>query len=122
MSLSRNLLKSLCNELYDKAYTPWDWHEELFEEAKKNNLVCFSTPFDKSSVDFLEKLNVPAYKLASFEITDYPLIKKLAKTKSHNCADQLGSARGLGRSKNTIVEDSCAKSGVKKSGCFENFG
>ena len=65
-------------ELYKEAYTPWEWHEELFDLAKKEGLICFSSPFDKTAVDFLENLNVPAYKVASFEITDIPLIKYIA--------------------------------------------
>lgn len=64
--------------LYQKAYTPWEWHEEIFHVAKKEGLICFSTPFDKSAVDFLETLNNPIYKIASFEITDVELIKYAA--------------------------------------------
>ena len=66
------------HELYQKAYTPWEWQEQLMQVAKEEGLICFSSPFDKTSVDFLETLNVPAYKIASFEITDIPLIEYIA--------------------------------------------
>ena len=65
-------------ELYRKAYTPWEWHEEIFHVAKEEGLICFSTPFDKTAVDFLEELGNPIYKIASFEITDIPLMKYIA--------------------------------------------
>ena len=61
-------------ELYKEAYTPWEWHQEIMKQAEMEGLICFSSPFDKTSVDFLETLNVPAYKIASFESTDLPLI------------------------------------------------
>ncbi|MBQ0088659.1 MAG: pseudaminic acid synthase [Prevotellaceae bacterium] len=65
-------------DLYKEAYTPWEWHESLFAEAKKQGLVCFSTPFDKTAVDFLEELGNPIMKIASFEITDVNLIRYAA--------------------------------------------
>lgn len=66
-------------DLYQEAYTPWEWHKAIFDEAKKCGLICFSTPFDKTAVDFLEDLGNPIMKIASFEITDIPLIEYAAK-------------------------------------------
>ncbi len=71
--------ESLYN-LYKKAYTPWEWQEKIFRYAEKLGLVCFSTPFDNTSVDFLENIGCPIYKIASFENVDLPLIRKVAKT------------------------------------------
>ena len=65
-------------DLYQEAYTPWEWHKEMMNIAKQEGLIFFSSPFDKTAVDFLETLDVPAYKVASFEITDIPLIKYIA--------------------------------------------
>lgn len=67
-------------ELYQEAHTPWEWHRPIMERAASRGIACFSTPFDDTAVDFLESLDVPAYKIASFENTDLPLIRRVAAT------------------------------------------
>lgn len=67
-------------ELYQEAYTPWEWHKALFDRAKEKGMICFSTPFDDTSVDFLEDLGVEVYKIASFENNHLPLLRKVAQT------------------------------------------
>jgi len=67
-------------DLYQEAHTPWEWHKALFDRAKERGIICFSTPFDETAVDFLEQLETPIYKIASFEVNHIPLLKYIAQT------------------------------------------
>ena len=95
-------------DLYKLAYTPWEWHEEIMKKANELDLICFSTPFDETAVDFLEELNVPAYKIASFENTDLPLIKKVVTTgKPLIISTGMASIAELDEAVNVIRSEGC---------------
>lgn len=98
------------HELYQEAHTPWEWHRPIFDHARRLGLICFSSPFDETAVDFLEDLNVPAYKIASFENNHIPLIKKAART---------GKPLIISTGMATLGELETAVSTARESGCEE---
>jgi len=95
-------------DLYREAMTPWEWHKPIFDKCKQMGLLPFSTPFDSTAVDFLEKLDCPIYKIASFENTDIPLIKKVASTgKPVIMSTGMASFEELEESVNCLKENGC---------------
>ena len=98
------------HDLYDEAHTPWEWHSAIFERAKKNKIICFSSPFDETAVDLLESLGNPIYKIASFEINHIPLLRKVAKTKKP-------VIMSIGASSLSEIEE--AVNTLKSEGCGE---
>ncbi len=98
------------HKLYQQAYTPWEWHEPILERCRKHGLIGFSTPFDAGAVDFLESLDVPCYKIASFEVTDLPLLKRVAST---------GKPVIMSTGMATVAEISEAVQTLRESGCGE---
>ncbi|OGT36771.1 MAG: pseudaminic acid synthase [Gammaproteobacteria bacterium RIFCSPHIGHO2_12_FULL_38_14] len=95
-------------ELYREAHTPWEWHEPIMRRAKELGIICFSAPFDETAVDFLETLNVPAYKIASFENTDVRLLRRVARTKKPVIISTgMASLNDLELMVNTMREEKC---------------
>jgi N-acetylneuraminate synthase len=99
-------------QLYEEAHTPWGWHKPIFDRCKEKGLICFSTPFDETAVDFLESLDCPCYKIASFENTDIPLIRKVAST---------GKPLIISTGMATIAELDETVRTARESGCNEIF-
>lgn len=97
-------------ELYSEAHTPWEWHQAIFNRAAQHGLICFSTPFDETSIDFLEEIGVPCYKIASFENIDLPLIRRAART---------GKPLIISTGMASIAELAEAVVAARESGCKE---
>ncbi len=96
-------------ELYQEAMTPWEWHKALFDRAKEKGIFCFSTPFDDTAVDFLEELEMPVYKIASFENNHLPLLKKIAKTgKPVIMSTGISKLSDIEIAVNTLRENGCS--------------
>lgn len=94
--------------LYQEAYTPWEWHQPIFDRCRELGMIGFSTPFDETAVDFLETLNVPCYKIASFENTDLPLLRKVAATgKPMIVSTGMASVAELDETVRTVREAGC---------------
>lgn len=107
-------------ELYKEAYTPWEWHEQLFKCAAKNNIICFSTPFDDTAVDLLENLGAPAHKIASFENNHHPLLKKIAATgKPVIMSSGVSSLSDLSESVKVLRDNGCKDLVLLK--CTSNY-
>jgi pseudaminic acid synthase len=110
-----NDTKSLWNgrnlyELYQEAMTPWEWHKALFDRAREKGIFCFSTPFDDTAVDFLEELEMPVYKIASFENNHLPLLKKIAKTgKPVIMSTGISKLSDIEIAVNTLRENGCTE-------------
>lgn len=98
------------HQLYQEAYTPWEWHEAIFTEARRTGIECFSTPFDETAVDFLERFDPPYHKIASFELVHDPLLRKIAKS---------GRPVILSTGMATLEEITHAVSTLRESGCKE---
>ena len=102
-------------DLYSKAYTPWDWHNKIFDYARKIKINCFSSPFDESAVEFLEKCKCPAYKIASFEVTHIPLIEKIGSTKKPVILSTgMASKKEIYDAINTLVKNGCKDYSILK--------